>query len=255
MIAARSPRVSSRKDPKQARSNLLVEAVLDAAVQVLTKEGAQRFTTARVAERAGVSVGSLYQYFPNKAAILFRLQSDEWQRTSALLRSILEDVSAAPIERIRHLIHAFIQSECEEAAIRTALSDAAPLYRDAPEAIEAKRENAQLFRSFMREALPRVPEKERILAGDLIKMTLSEVGSSFSETPRTEQEITDWSAALADMLCAYLERLNAQASVDSSDFPRIGYVIIVTSNRRLSVFDGVAPNGWTGGVKVPSGSS
>lgn len=211
MAAARSIPISSRKDPKQARSNQLVEAVLDAAVQVLMKEGAQRFTTARVAERAGVSVGSLYQYFPNKAAILFRLQSDEWQRTSTLLRSILEDQTTPPTARLRRLIHAFIQSECEEAAIRTALSDAAPLYRDAPEAIEAKKDSAQIFRGFLREALPLVPEEARMLAGDLMKTTLSKVGSSFSETPRTEMEITAWSEALADMLCAYLERLNAQA--------------------------------------------
>jgi len=212
MAAARSIRISSRKDPKQARSNQLVEAVLDAAVQVLMKEGAQRFTTARVAERAGVSVGSLYQYFPNKAAILFRLQSDEWERTSALLRNILEDQTTPPTARLRRLIHAFIRSECEEAAIRTALSDAAPLYRDAPEAIEAKKENAQIFRRFLREALPRVPDEARMLTGDLMKTTLSGVGSSFSETPRTEMEITAWSEALADMLGAYLERLNAQAS-------------------------------------------
>ena len=211
MTAARSTRVSSRKEPRQVRSNLLVEAVLDAAVQVLTKEGAQRFTTARVAERAGVSVGSLYQYFPNKAAILFRLQSDEWRRTSALLRSILEDRATSPTARLRRLTHAFIQSECEEAAIRTALSDAAPLYRDAPEAIEAKKENVRIFRQFLSEALPGVPEDARMLAGDLIKMALSEVGSSFSETPRTMLEIAAWSEALADMLCAYLERLVTQA--------------------------------------------
>lgn len=71
-----SPRISSRKQPKQARSTELVATILEAAVQVLEKEGARRFTTARVAEKAGVSVGSLYQYFPNKASILFRLQSD-----------------------------------------------------------------------------------------------------------------------------------------------------------------------------------
>ena len=207
MTAPHRTRVASRKQPKQARSNQLVEAVLDAAVQVLMREGAQRFTTARVAERAGVSVGSLYRYFPNKAAILFRLQSDEWQRTSALLRSILEDQIASPIARLRRLIHAFILSECEEAAVRTALSDAAPLYRDAPEAVEAKAENAQIFRTFLREALPDLPDDARILAGDLIKTTLSEVGSSFSETPRTEREIAAWSEALADMLCAYIEQL------------------------------------------------
>lgn len=211
MTAARSTSITSRKQPQQARSNQLVEAVLDAAVQVLMKEGTQRFTTARVAERAGVSVGSLYQYFPNKASILFRLQRDEWQRTSAQLRDILEDKATLPHARLRRLVHAFIQSECEEAAIRTALSDAAPLYRDAPEAIEAKRENAHIFRAFLQEALPGVADDKRMLAGNLIKMTLSGVGSSFSETPRTETEIVAWSDALADMLCAYLDRLT-QAS-------------------------------------------
>jgi len=54
--------ISTRKLPTQARSTDLVAAVLEAAVQVLQAEGAHRFTTARVAERAGVSVGSLYLY-------------------------------------------------------------------------------------------------------------------------------------------------------------------------------------------------
>ena len=120
-------RISSRKRPKQARSTELVAAILEAAAQVLATEGAQRFTTARVAEKAGVSVGSLYQYFPNKAAILFRLQSDEWRRTSDLLRVILEDAGRPPPERLRALTPAFIRSECEEAAMRVALNDAAPL--------------------------------------------------------------------------------------------------------------------------------
>src|SRR3954468_6946129 len=121
MTDRRSPSVSSRKRPKQARSSDLVAAILEAAVQVLTKEGAQRFTTARVAEKAGVSVGSIYQYFPNKAAILFRLQSDEWRQTTDLLRAILEDRRSPPLERLRTLVHAFLRSECEEAAMRMAL--------------------------------------------------------------------------------------------------------------------------------------
>jgi AcrR family transcriptional regulator len=143
--------ISSRKTPQQARSNELVVAVLDAAVQVLEKEGAQRFTMARVAERAGVSVGSLYQYFPNKAAILFRLQSDEWRRTSRLLRGILEDRTVPPDDRVRALVHAFIQSECEEATIRIALNDAAPFYRDAPEAADAHAESAHIVEAFLQE--------------------------------------------------------------------------------------------------------
>src|SRR6202789_4381377 len=101
MADRRSASISSRKQPQQARSTDLVAAILDAAVQVLAREGAQRFTTARVAEKAGVSVGSLYQYFPNKAAILFRLQSDEWRRTAELLTDILQDLQRPPLERLR----------------------------------------------------------------------------------------------------------------------------------------------------------
>jgi AcrR family transcriptional regulator len=122
MTDRRSAQISSRKQPKQARSAELVATILEAAVQVLAKEGAQRFTTARVAEKAGVSVGSLYQYFPNKAAILFRLQSDEWRQTSELLRGILEDVQRPPLERLRILVHAFIRSECDEAELRVTLN-------------------------------------------------------------------------------------------------------------------------------------
>src|SRR5690625_3838601 len=99
MTNARNSSFSLRKQPQQARSSECVAAILEAAVQVLAKEGVQRFTTARVAERAGVSIGSLYQYFPNKAAILFRLQSDEWRQTTELLQGILEDYDKPPLER------------------------------------------------------------------------------------------------------------------------------------------------------------
>jgi AcrR family transcriptional regulator len=207
MADRRSRSVSSRKQPQQVRSTGLVAAILDAAVQVLAKEGAQRFTTARVAERAGVSVGSLYQYFPNKASILFRLQSDEWRRTSELLRGILADRAKPPPARLRALVHAFIRSECEEAAIRTALNDAAPLYRDAPEAQDARSAGESIVAVFMREALPKAPDATRTLAGELIKTTLGEVGKRFSEAPRSEAEIARHSDGLADMFCAYLGEL------------------------------------------------
>lgn len=202
-----SPFISTRKQPKQARAADLVAAILEAAVQVLASEGAQRFTTTRVAEKAGVSVGSLYQYFPNKAALLFRLQSDEWRQTGGLLRTILEDDRKPPLERVRALVHAFIRSECEEAAVRVALNDAAPLYRNAPEAHEARASGERTVQLFLREALPETPEAVRALAGDLITTTLSAVGKDFSGSPRTSAEIETYADAMADMFCAYLESL------------------------------------------------
>ena len=207
MAERRVPQISSRKQPKQARSAELVATILEAATQVLANEGAQRFTTARVAERAGVSVGSLYQYFPNKAAILFRLQSDEWQQTSEILRTIVEDVGKTPIERLRALVHAFIRSECEEADMRVALSDAAPLYRDAPEAQDLHASGDAVFQAFVQELLPNATKRTRTLAGDLIGTTLTTVGKEFSERPRTPAEITAYAEAMADMFCAYITEL------------------------------------------------
>ena len=70
MPTATQARLEPRKSPVQARSTASVEAILGATIQVLLKMGKERLTTTRVADRAGVSVGTLYQYFPNKSALL-----------------------------------------------------------------------------------------------------------------------------------------------------------------------------------------
>lgn len=207
MNRRKTPPISSRKQPQQARSTNLVAAILEAATQVLAKEGAQRFTTARVAEKAGVSVGSIYQYFPNKAAILFRLQSEEWQQTSDMLGSILGDASQPPLVRLRLLVHAFIRSECDEAEMRIALNDAAPLYRDAPEAQEAQAAGDRIFKAFLREVLPKATKASCTLLTDLLTTTLCSVGKDFSESPRTPAQIKSYGDAMADMFCSYIESL------------------------------------------------
>ena len=81
-----------RKAPRQARSAATVEAIHIAAIQVLLADGVTRLTTTRVAERAGVSVGTMYQYFPHKEALLF-----------ALVRQKLEAIAAAMEEAAARL--------------------------------------------------------------------------------------------------------------------------------------------------------
>lgn len=206
----RRPTISQTRKPQQARSTELVAAILEAAVQVLAREGIKRFTMARVAERTGASIGSLYQYFPNKAAILFRLQSDEWRQTTEMLRTVLQDRGRPPLERLRALVRAFIRSECEEADVRAALDSLAPLYRDAPEAREARAAGDRIIEAFMVEALPGVPDAARETATDLIMTTVATLGKAFSESPRTSAEIDAYADAMADMFCAYLEVLGRE---------------------------------------------
>lgn len=130
------------------------------------------------------------------------------RQTSELLRGILEDVQRPPLERLRALVHAFVRSECDEAEIRVALDDAAPLYRNAPEAQSARASGARTVQAFMGEALPAAAEATRALAGDLITTALSQVGKHFSEKPRTPAEIEAYADAMADMFCAYLRGLD-----------------------------------------------
>lgn len=95
MASTRIPerRLEPRKLPKQARSQTTVEAILEAAAQIFERHGYAAGTTNRIAERAGVSIGSLYQYFPNKDAILVALVHLHLAESMAALQPQLERLS------------------------------------------------------------------------------------------------------------------------------------------------------------------
>jgi AcrR family transcriptional regulator len=204
MTKRKSTEISARKLPRQARSARLVADTLEAAVRILRRDGAQRFTAARVAEAAGISVGSLYQYFPNKEAILFRLQTDEWQRTGAMLDGIMGDRSRDPTGRLRDLVVAFFRSEWDEAALRRALGDAAPAYRDAPEVAAHRRSGRRRTARFMAELLPDAGPQQRRFVGELIMGVMSAMGKQVSESASSAAEVDARGMAIGDMLCAYL---------------------------------------------------
>jgi len=82
-------RKSSRKQPQQARSKATVTAVLDAMIRILDREGPDAATTTRVAEVAGISIGTLYQYFSHRDAILDALQDREFERAMEFMQRVL----------------------------------------------------------------------------------------------------------------------------------------------------------------------
>ena len=84
-----------RKRPQQARSRLTVEAVVEAAAQVLVADGYDALTTTRVAERAGVSIGTLYQYFPDKDDLVAALVEGHLAAEEAALAAAFADLEAA----------------------------------------------------------------------------------------------------------------------------------------------------------------
>ena len=101
---------AARKGPKQQRSKVTVSAILDATVRVLEQDGSDAATTSRIAEVAGVSVGTLYQYFANRDAILDALQDREFERASEMMGRILaRGAYASDREVARAVIHGLLE--------------------------------------------------------------------------------------------------------------------------------------------------
>lgn len=91
-----------RKTPQQARSAATVEAICTATVQVLLADGPTRLTTTRVADRAGVSIGTLYQYYPNKQALLFAVLEQKLDMVEAAMLAALQTLAGRDLETIAH---------------------------------------------------------------------------------------------------------------------------------------------------------
>src|ERR1700733_3602289 len=112
-----------RKTPIQARSTVTVEAISEAAIQVLLRHGAERLTTTRVADRAGVSVGTLYQYYPNKQSLLFAVLEHHLNNVAARVEAACESACHKPLaEMIREMVEAYVDAKMERADISVALS-------------------------------------------------------------------------------------------------------------------------------------
>ena len=114
--------LNPRKIPAQARSAATVEVILQAATQVLLASGFEQMSTTRIAERAGVSVGSFYQYFPNKRALLAALVHRHVSEVAARAERACHAVHGATIRKMcETLVNAFIDAKTERADLSRAL--------------------------------------------------------------------------------------------------------------------------------------
>jgi AcrR family transcriptional regulator len=94
----RSDQAPTRRSPQQARAEQTVQVIFEAAAQVLREEGEAAFTTNRIAARAGVSIGTLYQYFDSKEAILADVMSRARKRLLTQLDGLLSKTDATVLD-------------------------------------------------------------------------------------------------------------------------------------------------------------
>lgn len=210
--ARRTPRkrtdLRPRKRPRQERSRKMEAAILEAATRVLREQGAAAFTTNRVAEVAGVSVGSLYQYYPNKASLLFRVQEQETGDTWSEISAILADATRPPRQRAGRAIERFFETEAAESELRRALQDAEVYYRDSPE-FEALAQRAfEGVRAFLAAAVAASPGRRGLrrpadldFAARFFTTVVSATAEEVTRRTSDSGEIRRWGRACSAMLC------------------------------------------------------
>jgi AcrR family transcriptional regulator len=114
-MVSRPKPASVRRRPKQRRARATVESMLDAVIRILKREGAGAMTTNRIAEVAGVSIGSVYQYFPNKRAIFTALHERHIHQIDRLVQNTLVEHAASSLEDLmRAMIEAMVEAHTSD---------------------------------------------------------------------------------------------------------------------------------------------
>jgi len=113
---------TARKGPKQQRAKATLEAILDGMIRVLEQEGADAATTSRVAEVAGVSVGTLYQYYPNKQSLLFAILEGHMNEVAEAVEHACENARGKPLtEMVKDVTEAFVGAKMKRPDISMGL--------------------------------------------------------------------------------------------------------------------------------------
>ncbi|MBA3819903.1 MAG: TetR family transcriptional regulator [Deltaproteobacteria bacterium] len=123
----RQVKTTPRKRPRQERSKATVDTLLEATARVLVKQGFDGLTTNAVAEAAGVSIGSLYQYYPNKEALVAALIEQHLDEMNAAIFSELTRVALLPMtQAIRAVIELTIRAHTIEPELHRVLTEQVP---------------------------------------------------------------------------------------------------------------------------------
>jgi AcrR family transcriptional regulator len=191
-MGARSrPPLEPRKKPVQARSAVTVATISEATIQVLLSLGADQLTTTRVAERAGVSVGTLYQYFPNKHALLFSVLQQHLNRVADAVESACrENRGEGLATMVEAVVRAFVDAKMAPADISMALY-----------AIAAGREEAALVKKTEKRAqvalasmLATAPDA---IFDDLSSTSFGVFGDGWRHASDSRRRSAPWDGALA----------------------------------------------------------
>jgi AcrR family transcriptional regulator len=208
--------LSPRKLPIQARAVASVDAILEATIQVLLQVGKERLTTTRVAARAGVSVGTLYQYFPNKDALLQAVLRRHLDEVSDAIELVSKQQKGEPLRpMITALITSFLKAKLRDGKTSVALYSVSSDVDGQKIARQVgHRANKAIVRMLTTssESLTADPQ----LVASLIQGMMGGVSRRILESDAPEKDIEALRSELVVMACAYIDTCTASAPIRPS---------------------------------------
>ncbi len=206
-MAGRS-RLKPRRTPVQGRSRETVDAVLDAAAQVFERYGYAAGTTNRIAERAGVSVGSLYQYFPNKDAILVALTERHLERGTLRLAPLalaFAQEDPPPVhEGLERLVETMVALHADAPRLHRVLFEESPRPAALQARLEAANDQAVVTIAAWLDARPEVVVADPALAAELVVQVVEGVTHRLVIHPQGGREPEEYASETVALLTRYL---------------------------------------------------
>ena len=147
---ARKPLTKPRKKASQGRSRALVDTLIEATARILVREGFDKASTNRIAEKAGVSVGSLYQYFPSKEALVAAVMQRHRQELLEVARDALAEVATLPLEEaVRTLVATGIKAHRIDPKLHRVLAEQIPRTGELEDLETYNRDGHALLRAYL----------------------------------------------------------------------------------------------------------
>jgi AcrR family transcriptional regulator len=210
-----SPQVvlEPRKSPVQARSAASVDAILEATIQVLLNVGKDRLTTTRVASRAGVSVGTLYQYFPNKSALLQAALKRHMDEVTEAIELVCKEQRGRTLRQMATaLISAFLEAKMRDAKTSVALYSVSSDV-DGASIVQQMgiRSNKAIVRMLATASDPLTTDPQ--LVASMLQGAMVGVSRRMLESGAPEEQLDILRRELIFVACAYLDACSARLPV------------------------------------------
>ena len=202
-----------RKSPVQARLAASVDAILQATIQVLLGVGRERLTTTRVALRAGVSIGTLYQYFPNKSALLQTALKRHLDEVTGAVERVCREQRGNTLDHMATaLINAFLNAKMRDAKTSVALYSVSSDV-DGTKMVQQQGERSNKAIVAMLATACEPLTKDPQLVASMLQAAMAGVSRRLLESGAPENEFDTLRQELIIFVCAYLQACSARPSI------------------------------------------